>query len=148
MFLRRGVKPPRPSHLPPRDPVNSDVTADNEITTPPHTHACCGIDQSGGTTTMQSGNILQIPFRRTHSLHLSPAIKSYISTKYDQHPDTFARDLEIIDQLRKDAVASVEAHSSGVRKIQAYAAQLVWMGGKFPVDVSVARWDERQGTAC
>jgi programmed cell death 6-interacting protein len=85
---------------------------------------------------MQSGNILQIPFRRTHSVQLSDAIKTYISSKYDQHPSTFARDLEIIDQLRKDAVNSVEPHSSGVRKIQAYAAQLVWMGGKFPVDVS------------
>ena len=85
---------------------------------------------------MQSGNILQIPFRRTHSLLLSEAIKGYISDKYDQHPDTFVRDLEIIDQLRKDAVNAVEPHASGVRKIQAYAAQLVWMGGKFPVDVS------------
>ena len=66
---------------------------------------------------------------------LSDAIKSYISTKYDQHPDTFARDLEVIDQLRKDAVTSLETHASGIRKLQAYAAQLVWMGGKFPVDV-------------
>lgn len=85
---------------------------------------------------MQSGNILQIPFRRTRPLYLSEAIRKYISTKYDQHPDTFARDLEIIDQLRKDAVNALDAHSSGVKKLQAYAAQLVWMGGKFPVDVS------------
>jgi hypothetical protein len=84
---------------------------------------------------MQSGNILQIPFHRTTSTTLSAAIKSYISTKYDQHPSTFARDLEIIDQLRKDAVNAQEPHASGVRKLQAYAAQLVWMGGKFPVDV-------------
>jgi programmed cell death 6-interacting protein len=82
-----------------------------------------------------NSNILPIPFRRTHNLLLSDAIKSYISTKYDQHPDTFARDLEIIDQLRKDAVTSLEPHPSGTRKLQAYAAQLVWMGGKFPVDV-------------
>lgn len=88
---------------------------------------------------MQSGNILQIPFRRTHPVSLSAAIKSYISTKYDQHPDTFARDLDLIDHLRKDAVAATEGHSSGVRKIQAYVAQLVWMGGKFPVDVSAGR---------
>lgn len=85
---------------------------------------------------MQSGNILQIPFRRTQGLQLSSAIRNYISTKYDQHPDTFIRDLEIIDQLRKDAVNALEPHSSGVRKLQSYAAQLVWMGGKFPVDVS------------
>ncbi|CAK4027010.1 ph-response regulator pala rim20 [Lecanosticta acicola] len=84
---------------------------------------------------MQSGNILQIPFRRTHSLDLSQSIREYISTKYDQHPDTFARDLEIIQQLRKDAVNALEPHSSGVKKIQQYAAQLVWMGGKFPVDI-------------
>ena len=35
----------------------------------------------------------------------------------------------------QDAVNALEPHVSGVRKIQAYAAQLVWMGGKFPVDV-------------
>lgn len=84
---------------------------------------------------MQSGNILQVPFRRTHNLLLSDAIKSYISNKYDQHPDTFARDLSVIDQLRKDAVNSLEPHASGVRKLQQYTAQLVWMSGKFPVDV-------------
>lgn len=84
---------------------------------------------------MQSANILHIPFRRTQSLALSGAIRQYISTKYDQHPDTFTRDLELIDQLRKDAVNAVEPHSSGVTRIQQYAAQLVWMGGKFPVDV-------------
>ena len=85
---------------------------------------------------MQTGNILAIPFRRTHPVSLAEAIKNYISSKYDQHPSTFARDLELVDQLRKDAVNAVEPHSSGIRKVQAYAAQLVWMGGKFPVDVS------------
>ncbi|KAF2479944.1 BRO1-like domain-containing protein [Neohortaea acidophila] len=84
---------------------------------------------------MQSGNLYQIPFRRTQPVLLFAAIKSYISTKYDQHPDSFARDLEIVDQLRKDAVNALEPHVSGVRKLQAYAAQLVWMGGKFPVDI-------------
>jgi len=94
-----------------------------------------GPEVSWESLTMQSGNILQIPFRRTHNLQLSDALKSYISTKYDQHPDTFAHDLEAIDQLRKDAVNSLEPHSSGLRKLHQYAAQLVWMGGKFPVDV-------------
>lgn len=84
---------------------------------------------------MQSGNILQIPFHRSAPISLAESIKSYISTKYDQHPSTFARDLEIIDQLRKDAINALEPHASGVRKLQSYAAQLVWMGGKFPVDV-------------
>jgi len=89
------------------------------------------------SSTMQQGsNILSIPFRRSTNLKPSDAIKSYISSKYDQHPDTFARDLEVIDHLRKDAVNALEPHASGVRKLQQYAAQLVWMSGKFPVDVS------------
>ena len=44
--------------------------------------------------------------------------------------------MDAIDKLRSDAVNSLEAHTSGVRKMTAYAAQLVWMGGKFPIDVS------------
>ena len=83
----------------------------------------------------QSGNILALPFRRTQPLSLSEPLTKSIAERYDQHPSTFAQDLEIIDQLRKDAVNAVEPHVSGVRKLQAYVAQLVWMGGKFPVDV-------------
>ncbi|KAK5163704.1 pH-response regulator protein palA/rim20 [Saxophila tyrrhenica] len=84
---------------------------------------------------MQTGNILAIPFHKTTNISLHSAISSYISSKYDQHPSTFARDLEIVDQLRKDAVNSLEPHSSGLSKLQKYAAQLIWMGGKFPVDI-------------
>ena len=51
----------------------------------------------------------------------------------------FTKDLEAIDQLRHAAVNALEPHASGVRKLQAYAAQLVWMGGKFPVDVRCTR---------
>ena len=81
-------------------------------------------------------NILFLPFRRTHSVALSAAIRQYISSKYDQHPDVFKQDLEIIDRLRVDAANTLEAHVSGIRKLAAYAAQLVWIGGKFPIDVS------------
>ena len=81
-------------------------------------------------------NILFLPFRRTHPVTLSASIRQYISTKYDQHPDMFTRDMDAIDKLRLEAVNSLEAHTSGIRKLTAYAAQLVWMGGKFPIDVS------------
>lgn len=84
---------------------------------------------------MQAGNIYQIPFRRTHDLLLSDVIKSYISNRYDQHPDSFAVDLQAIDSLRRDAVNALEPHISGIRKLQQYAAQLVWMSGKFPIDI-------------
>lgn len=85
-----------------------------------------------------TSNILSLPFRKTHSISLSDAIKQYISSKYDQHPDMFKQDLEVIDALRRDAVHVREPHISGIRKISAYAGQLSWMGGKFPIDVSSA----------
>ena len=47
----------------------------------------------------------------------------------------FIKDMDAIDKLRVDAVNSLEAHTSGIRKLTAYAAQLVWIGGKFPIDV-------------
>ncbi|KAF2840799.1 BRO1-domain-containing protein [Patellaria atrata CBS 101060] len=84
-----------------------------------------------------ASNILSLPFRRTHAASLSEAIKQYISSKYDQHPDMFTKDLETIDQLRTSAINALEPHSSGIRKLQAYAAQLVWVTGKFPVDIGV-----------
>ncbi|KAH8677542.1 BRO1-like domain-containing protein [Xylariales sp. PMI_506] len=80
-------------------------------------------------------SIISVPFRKGAQLSLSAAVKQYISTKYDQHPDMFRQDLDVIDSLRRDAVNVREAHPSGVKKLQAYAAQLVWMGGKFPIDV-------------
>jgi hypothetical protein len=90
------------------------------------------------TTSMLTSpsNILFLPFRKTTSLALSAAIKQYISSKYDQHPDMFKQDLEVIDALRRDAVNVREPHNSGIKKIAAYAGQLSWMGGKFPIDVS------------
>ncbi|KAI3328073.1 pH-response regulator protein palA/RIM20 [Xylariaceae sp. AK1471] len=85
---------------------------------------------------MQNNNsILAVPFRRGTQLSLSSAIKQYISTKYDQHPDMFRQDLDVIDALRRDAVNVREPHLSGVKKLQAYAAQLVWISGKFPIDI-------------
>ena len=66
---------------------------------------------------------------------MSEAIKQYILTKYDQHPDMFMKDLEAIDKLRTNAVNTLEAHVSGTKKLTAYAAQLVFIGGKFPIDV-------------
>jgi programmed cell death 6-interacting protein len=66
---------------------------------------------------------------------LADAIKQYISTKYDQHPDMFTKDLEAIDHLRTSAIHATDSHVSGISKLQAYAAQLVWISGKFPIDV-------------
>lgn len=68
-------------------------------------------------------------------MSLSAAIKQYISTKYDQHPDMFTSDLETIEKLRTDAVTVLEPHPGGIRRIQMYVAQLVWLCTKFPIDI-------------
>ena len=80
-------------------------------------------------------NQLAIPFRKSTQISLAAAARQYITKRYDQHPDDFRHDLETIDSLRRDAVNVREAHPSGIKKLQAYAAQLVWIGGKFPTDV-------------
>lgn len=49
----------------------------------------------------------------------------------------FVKDMEAIDKLRLEAVNSLEAHVSGIKKLTAYAAQLVFIGGKFPIDIGV-----------
>jgi programmed cell death 6-interacting protein len=82
-------------------------------------------------------NILFLPFRRSHSVSLSEAIKQYISSKYDQHPDMFTKDLEAIEKLRSTAIHAQEPHPSNIPKLQQYAAQLVWISGKFPIDIGV-----------
>lgn len=48
----------------------------------------------------------------------------------------FRQDIDAIDALRQNAVNIREAHSSGIKELHAYAAQLVWIGGKFPIDVN------------
>ena len=80
---------------------------------------------------------MQLPFRRTHTVNLSSAIKQYISSKYEQHPEMFADDLRVIDALRADAIHVQEPHVSGIKRLQTYAAQLRWIGGKFPIDIGV-----------
>ncbi|KAG9205381.1 pH-response regulator protein palA/rim20 [Epicoccum nigrum] len=84
-----------------------------------------------------ASNILFLPFRKSHSVNLTEAIKQYISSKYDQHPDMFKDDLESIEKLRSTAIHAQEPHPSNVPKLQQYAGQLVWLSGKFPVDVGV-----------
>ncbi|KAK4101277.1 BRO1-domain-containing protein [Parathielavia hyrcaniae] len=86
---------------------------------------------------MTTSNILSLPFRKSTQLSLASSIRQYISKKYDQHPDMFRHDLDVIDSMRRDAVNTRDAHPSGIKKLQAYAGQLVWMSGKFPLDIGV-----------
>ena len=86
-----------------------------------------------------ASSILQIPFRHTNSVSISAAIKQYISSKYDQSPEMFVDDLRMIDELRANAINVQEPHFSGIKRLQIYAAQLRWIGGKFPIDVSLKK---------
>jgi programmed cell death 6-interacting protein len=85
---------------------------------------------------MSTSNVLSLPFRKSTQISLSNSIRQYISQKYDQHPDIFHHDLQVIDSLRRDAINVRETHESGIKKLQTYAGQLVWVSGKFPIDVS------------
>lgn len=49
----------------------------------------------------------------------------------------FAKDLEAIDKLRSTAIHAQEPHHSNIPKLQTYAATLVWISGKFPIDLGV-----------
>jgi programmed cell death 6-interacting protein len=93
--------------------------------------------KAASTTNSATREILEIPFRKSHSVDLSSAIRSYISKHYDQSPSTFADDLRAVDQLREEAINVREPHSSGVNKLQRYIAQLQYLSGKFPIDIGV-----------
>lgn len=84
-----------------------------------------------------ASNILDVPFRKSHSVDLSSAIKTYISKHYEQSPAQFADDLQAIDTLREDAIHIQEPHVSGIARLQRYAAQLQYLSGKFPIDIGV-----------
>ena len=79
--------------------------------------------------------MLHLPFRRTHPVCVSKAIEHFILTKYDQVSDIYAEDLQTIDQLRLTAAQATDPHDNNIRKLQIYAAQLVWLEGKLPKDV-------------
>jgi len=49
----------------------------------------------------------------------------------------FREDLQLVDQMREEAIAVQEPHISGINRLTAYAAQLRWIGGKFPIDIGV-----------
>lgn len=74
-----------------------------------------------------ASNILEIPFRRTQSVNISAAIKSYIESKFDQQPATFQDDCDTIEQMREAAIHVTEPHTTGIQKLSAYAAQLRYM---------------------
>lgn len=60
----------------------------------------------------------------------------------------FADDLLVLDRLRSEAVNVQEPHVSGVSRLVTYAAQLKWLGGKFPVDVRIYSLSKQLDEVC
>jgi len=81
--------------------------------------------------------MLQIPFRRTQSVNLSTAIKSYIDSKFDQQPAAFDDDCQAIERLREDAIHVVEPHNTGIQKLTSYAAQLRYMVSRLMIELNL-----------
>jgi hypothetical protein len=56
----------------------------------------------------------------------------------------FEQDLEIINNLRRNAINVNGPHGSSLKQIATYAAQLVCIGSKFPIEVCLAaKFDDR-----
>ncbi|KAK9461740.1 BRO1-like domain-containing protein [Lipomyces oligophaga] len=85
---------------------------------------------------MMVSNMLSIPLRRTDQISLTPAIRSYIETSYDQHPDMFKNDIAELERLRSE-VASLEVRLSSCEKFTRYFVQLTYLSVKFPADIKV-----------
>lgn len=86
-------------------------------------------------TPYRAGGMLHLPFRRTHPVCISEAIRHFILTKFDHVSKAYAGDLQTIDQLRMAAVQVTDPRGDNIQKLQVYAAQLVWLEGKLPEDV-------------
>lgn len=84
-----------------------------------------------------ASSILEIPFRRTQSVKLTPAIKAYIESKFDQKGSQFEDDCRAIEALREDAIHVTEPHISGVDRLTAYANQLQYITTKFPLELGI-----------
>jgi programmed cell death 6-interacting protein len=50
----------------------------------------------------------------------------------------FEQDLEVIDDLRRNAINVNGPHDSGLKQTATYAAQLVCIRSKFPIEVCLA----------
>lgn len=62
-------------------------------------------------------------------------IRDYIAENHIQNPVIFTDDLSTLNQLRNNAVSITSPSQEAMSTLLAYAGQLSWLVGKFPVDV-------------
>lgn len=58
-------------------------------------------------------NLLAIPFKKTYTVNLQPAVRKYISDRGGAHPDEFREDIRQWQLLREAGVGGV-AHENRV----------------------------------
>jgi programmed cell death 6-interacting protein len=80
---------------------------------------------------------ISIPFRQSASVAFEQPIKHYIETRYGQDFGDYVADANALEKMRALAIQATDPHVSAIKKIQAYAAQLVWLEARFPIDVSI-----------
>lgn len=78
-----------------------------------------------------------LPFHKSTNLSLSEPLIAYITKEYNDKKTTYDQDCRSLDALRADAVHATDPNVHNIKKLQAYAAQLVWLTGKFPSNVGV-----------
>ncbi|KAI5122282.1 hypothetical protein M0805_002362 [Coniferiporia weirii] len=82
-------------------------------------------------------NQLSIPFKKTRTIPIRQAVRSYILASHpDTHPEAFKWDIERWEQMRKDA-ANEAAHVSRTQVVIKYYAQLTFVLTKMPVDIGL-----------
>ncbi|KAI8339077.1 BRO1-like domain-containing protein [Chlamydoabsidia padenii] len=82
-----------------------------------------------------TSNMLGGEVKRTEKITWTPYLRGYILNGYAEHPDLYTDDFRLLDELRNDCIY-VESNEKALNRLIKYYAQLVFIGSKFPIDVS------------
>ncbi|KAH7913212.1 BRO1-like domain-containing protein [Hygrophoropsis aurantiaca] len=81
-------------------------------------------------------NQLAIPFKRTYTAVVKQAVRDYILTHTEDHPDAFEWDINTWESLRTNGTGGV-IHVERISAAISYHAQLVFILTKFPSDIGL-----------
>lgn len=78
--------------------------------------------------------MLSIPFKSTQKRSFLEPFRSYISTTFEENPDTYQDDILALDSLRSLATQHPEAHDESANNLLRYYFQLGYTGSKFKIE--------------
>ena len=73
-------------------------------------------------------NHLSIPFKKTYTIPLKEAVRDYLDSRVDSHPEEFKWDIERWETLRKAGVGEVVHNDSIKPALRSVASLLSWSG--------------------